>query len=102
MRRHGRKKKAKDGGKESEEKELEKPGPAVGGRRGDEELQETQLQTLKSQNEEGELEVEDEPSRVPSYFKNAISLRDVLDEHLSKEQWSQKVFTIFFENRLTH
>lgn len=100
LRRHGRKKKAKDEGKESEEKEVEKPETTVEGRGDTDELQETQLNTLHDDCDEGLRESDMDPVRyvtTPNYLKEIKSLRDVLDEHLCKEMWSQKVKLAFLK-----
>ncbi|CAL8115834.1 unnamed protein product [Orchesella dallaii] len=101
LRRHGRKKKAKEDGKESEEKELEKDGISDLPDGGDE-LQETQLSTLNRADQTEEEEDESDEHRgkksVSCEREPRRSLREVLDEHLSKERWSQKEMENLDEN----
>lgn len=100
MRRHGRKKKSKEDGKDSEERDIEKSSTGTEtkhreGRGNTEELQETQLSTLENRKHLADDDNEDEEdgseSQSFSYLKQMQSLRDVLDDHLRKEQWNQKV-----------
>lgn len=95
MRRHGRKKKTKDDGKDNDDKEGDKQDSTVAadGDGDDDELQETQLNTLHQDEEEEGEEGNDEAKplpKSPSCVTEMKSLRDILDETLCKDLWSQK------------